>query len=105
MNCHHLNMTKENCPFLSNYSSYTKFIFVLVFFCDLLTVVLLFLGQIMQTLDRLKLKGNTLVYVTSDQGPHLEEISIHGEVHRGFSGIYRGITCITSKVYSTVALM
>ncbi|XP_057188746.1 steryl-sulfatase [Triplophysa rosa] len=46
-------------------------------------------GQIMQTLERLKLKENTLVYVTSDQGPHLEEISIHGEVHRGFSGIYR----------------
>lgn len=46
-------------------------------------------GQIMQTLERLKLKENTLVYMTSDQGPHLEEISIHGEVHRGFSGIYR----------------
>nr|XP_055050903.1 steryl-sulfatase [Misgurnus anguillicaudatus] len=46
-------------------------------------------GQIMQTLERLKLKENTLAYMTSDQGPHLEEISIHGEVHRGHSGIYR----------------
>ncbi|XP_051560547.1 steryl-sulfatase-like [Myxocyprinus asiaticus] len=46
-------------------------------------------GQIMKTLERLKLKENTLVYLTSDQGPHLEEISIHGEVHRGCSGIYK----------------
>ncbi|KAI5089919.1 steryl-sulfatase isoform X1 [Silurus meridionalis] len=47
-------------------------------------------GQIMQTLERLKLRENTLVYLTSDQGPHLEEISIHGEVHRGYNGIYKG---------------
>ncbi|XP_056157374.1 steryl-sulfatase [Lampris incognitus] len=47
-------------------------------------------GQIMQTLDRLKLRENTLVYLTSDQGPHLEEISSRGEVHRGWSGIYKG---------------
>lgn len=44
----------------------------------------------MKTLQRLKLKDKTLVYLTSDQGPHLEEISIHGEVHRGYSGIYKG---------------
>ncbi len=50
-----------------------------------------FLGQIMQTLERLNLKENTLVYMTSDQGPHLEEISIHGEMHGGYSGIYKGI--------------
>ncbi|XP_070711745.1 steryl-sulfatase [Pempheris klunzingeri] len=47
-------------------------------------------GQIMQTLDRLKLRENTLVYVTSDQGAHLEEISATGEVHRGWNGIYKG---------------
>lgn len=46
-------------------------------------------GQIMQTLERLNLKENTLVYMTSDQGPHLEEISIHGEMHGGYSGIYK----------------
>ncbi|XP_076838468.1 steryl-sulfatase [Brachyhypopomus gauderio] len=46
-------------------------------------------GQIMKTLERLKLKEKTLVYLTSDQGPHLEEISINGEVHRGYSGIYK----------------
>ncbi|KAE8278763.1 Steryl-sulfatase [Larimichthys crocea] len=46
-------------------------------------------GQIMQTLDRLKLSENTLVYLTSDQGAHLEEISAGGEVHRGWNGIYK----------------
>jgi len=45
----------------------------------------------MQTLERLNLKQNTLVYMTSDQGPHLEEISIHGEMHGGYSSIYKGI--------------
>lgn len=54
-------------------------------------MLLLFLGQIMQTLERLNLKQNTLVYMTSDQGPHLEEISIHGEMHGGYNGIYKGI--------------
>lgn len=44
----------------------------------------------MQTLDRLKLTENTLVYLTSDQGAHLEEISATGEVHRGWNGIYKG---------------
>ncbi|XP_042260914.1 steryl-sulfatase [Thunnus maccoyii] len=46
-------------------------------------------GQIMQTLDRLSLRENTLVYLTSDQGAHLEEISATGEVHRGWNGIYK----------------
>lgn len=46
-------------------------------------------GQIMQTLDRLKLTENTLVYLTSDQGAHLEEISATGDVHRGWNGIYK----------------
>ncbi|KAK1876887.1 Steryl-sulfatase [Dissostichus eleginoides] len=45
-------------------------------------------GQIMQTLDRLNLRENTLVYLTSDQGAHLE-ISDGGEVHRGSNGIYK----------------
>ncbi|CAB1327995.1 unnamed protein product [Coregonus sp. 'balchen'] len=46
-------------------------------------------GQLMQTLERLNLKENTLVYLTSDQGAHLEEISVWGEVHRGWNGIYK----------------
>uniref|UniRef100_A0A3P9A8V2 Sulfatase N-terminal domain-containing protein n=1 Tax=Esox lucius TaxID=8010 RepID=A0A3P9A8V2_ESOLU len=47
-------------------------------------------GQLMRALDRLNLRENTLVYLTSDQGAHLEEISIRGEVHRGSNGIYKG---------------
>ncbi|XP_059184233.1 steryl-sulfatase [Centropristis striata] len=46
-------------------------------------------GQIMQTLDRLNLRENTLVYLTSDQGAHLEEISARGEIHGGSNGIYK----------------
>ncbi|KAG7467172.1 hypothetical protein MATL_G00150490 [Megalops atlanticus] len=46
-------------------------------------------GKIMETLDSLGLNENTLVYLTSDQGAHLEEISVRGEVHRGWNGIYR----------------
>ncbi|NXA64433.1 STS sulfatase, partial [Mohoua ochrocephala] len=32
----------------------------------------------------------TLVYFTSDQGAHVEEISSAGEVHGGYNGIYKG---------------
>uniref|UniRef100_A0A8C9Y679 Steroid sulfatase n=2 Tax=Sander lucioperca TaxID=283035 RepID=A0A8C9Y679_SANLU len=46
-------------------------------------------GEIVQTVDRLRLSENTLVYLTSDQGAHLEEISAKGEVHRGWNGIYK----------------
>ncbi|XP_069031364.1 steryl-sulfatase [Embiotoca jacksoni] len=46
-------------------------------------------GQVMQILDRLKLSENTLVYLTSDQGAHLEEVSARGEVHGGWNGIYK----------------
>uniref|UniRef100_A0AAY5EZQ9 Sulfatase N-terminal domain-containing protein n=1 Tax=Electrophorus electricus TaxID=8005 RepID=A0AAY5EZQ9_ELEEL len=56
---------------------------------DVVTEVDWCVGQIMKTLERLELKEKTLVYLTSDQGPHLEEISVHGEVHHGYSGIYR----------------
>uniref|UniRef100_A0A3Q1BYQ0 Sulfatase N-terminal domain-containing protein n=1 Tax=Amphiprion ocellaris TaxID=80972 RepID=A0A3Q1BYQ0_AMPOC len=47
-------------------------------------------GQIMEALERLNLRENTLVYLTSDQGAHLEEISASGEVMRGWNGIYKG---------------
>lgn len=53
-------------------------------------ILCVFSGQIIQTLDRLHLAENTLVYLTSDQGAHLEEISARGEVHRGWNGIYKG---------------
>ena len=44
----------------------------------------------MDTLERLNLRGNTLVYLTSDQGAHLEEVSDQGEVHHGSNGVYKG---------------
>lgn len=52
----------------------------------------------MQTLERLNLEENTLVYLTSDQGAHLEEISATGEVHRGWNGIYKGGKHLVYKV-------
>uniref|UniRef100_A0A8C6TPX8 Steroid sulfatase (microsomal), isozyme S n=1 Tax=Neogobius melanostomus TaxID=47308 RepID=A0A8C6TPX8_9GOBI len=44
-------------------------------------------GQILQTLERLGLSENTLVYLTSDQGAHLEE-----GTHGGHNGIYKGMS-------------
>ena len=47
-------------------------------------------GQIMAAIEELGLKENSFVYFTSDNGPHLEEISDTGEYHGGWSGIYKG---------------
>ncbi|KAI1899335.1 hypothetical protein AGOR_G00060730 [Albula goreensis] len=46
-------------------------------------------GKLMETLDMLGLRENTLVYLTSDHGAHLEEVSVHGEMHGGWNGIFR----------------
>ena len=47
-------------------------------------------GQILQALDRLGFRDNTLVYLTSDQGAHLEERGKRGEVDGGSNSIYKG---------------
>lgn len=47
-------------------------------------------GQILDALDTLGLADNTLVYFTSDQGAHVEEVSPKGEIHGGSNGIYKG---------------
>ncbi|XP_054437003.1 steryl-sulfatase isoform X2 [Pteronotus mesoamericanus] len=47
-------------------------------------------GQILNVLEELRLTNNTLVYFTSDQGAHVEEVSTKGEVHGGSNGIYKG---------------
>ena len=47
-------------------------------------------GQILQALDRLGFRDNTLVYFTSDQGAHLEERGKRGEVDGGSNSIYKG---------------
>lgn len=51
----------------------------------------LFAGQIMETLDRFNLRDHTLVYLTSDQGGHVEEISATGVVQGGWNGVYKGV--------------
>ncbi|KAF0884522.1 STS sulfatase, partial [Crocuta crocuta] len=47
-------------------------------------------GQILNVLDELKLANNTLIYFSSDQGAHVEEVSAKGEVHGGSNGMYKG---------------
>ncbi|KAM6291519.1 steryl-sulfatase isoform 2-T7 [Porphyrio hochstetteri] len=47
-------------------------------------------GQILDVLEEYNLSDKTLVYFTSDQGAHVEEISSSGEVHGGYNGIYKG---------------
>ena len=47
-------------------------------------------GQIMAVVEELGLKGNTFVYLTSDNGPHLEKVTPSGEYHGGWNGIYKG---------------
>lgn len=44
----------------------------------------------MSTLEELGLANNTLVYFTSDQGAHVEEVTATGEIHGGSNGIYKG---------------
>ncbi|NXH29203.1 STS sulfatase, partial [Myiagra hebetior] len=47
-------------------------------------------GQVLDVLEKHSLSDKTLVYFTSDQGAHVEEISSAGEVHGGCNGIYKG---------------
>ncbi|XP_059739309.1 steryl-sulfatase isoform X1 [Bos taurus] len=47
-------------------------------------------GQILDVLHELKLANNTLVYFSSDQGAHVEEVTVKGEVQGGSNGIYKG---------------
>ncbi|XP_071076446.1 steryl-sulfatase-like isoform X2 [Desmodus rotundus] len=47
-------------------------------------------GQILNVLEELRLTNNTLVYFSSDQGAHVEEVSSKGEVHGGSNGMYKG---------------
>ncbi|NWY68413.1 STS sulfatase, partial [Erithacus rubecula] len=47
-------------------------------------------GHVLDVLEKHNLSEKTLVYFTSDQGAHVEEISSAGEVHGGYNGIYKG---------------
>ncbi|KAK3093631.1 hypothetical protein FSP39_018297 [Pinctada imbricata] len=48
------------------------------------------IGEIMNALDRFGFGRNTLVYMTSDNGAHLEERGVNGEVDGGSNGILKG---------------
>ncbi|KAK3093982.1 hypothetical protein FSP39_022467 [Pinctada imbricata] len=48
------------------------------------------IGEIMTALDRFGFGRNTLVYMTSDNGAHLEESGVNGEVDGGSNGIFKG---------------
>uniref|UniRef100_T1JQ24 Sulfatase N-terminal domain-containing protein n=1 Tax=Tetranychus urticae TaxID=32264 RepID=T1JQ24_TETUR len=47
-------------------------------------------GRIMETLKQEKLLNNTFVYLTSDNGGHIEEVNIHGQPDGGYNGIFPG---------------
>lgn len=59
-------------------------------------------GQMMEALDRFHLREHTLVYLTSDQGGHLEEISATGLVQGGWNGIYKGVVSQYGIAHSIV---
>ncbi|XP_053562423.1 steryl-sulfatase isoform X2 [Bombina bombina] len=48
------------------------------------------IGKILDELEENHLQDKTLVYFTSDNGAHVEEISSSGEVQGGSNGIYKG---------------
>ncbi|XP_066106281.1 steryl-sulfatase isoform X1 [Saccopteryx bilineata] len=48
------------------------------------------IGQLLNVLEELGLTNSTLVYFTSDQGAHVEEVTAKGERHGGSNGIYKG---------------
>ncbi|XP_038071663.1 steryl-sulfatase-like [Patiria miniata] len=47
-------------------------------------------GQVTATLKRLGLEDNTFVYLTSDNGGHVEEFSEEGEREGGWNGVFKG---------------
>ncbi|XP_069802361.1 steryl-sulfatase-like [Dendropsophus ebraccatus] len=48
------------------------------------------IGKIVSELNKNKLQENTIIYFTSDNGAHLEEVSSSGEMHGGYNGIFKG---------------
>lgn len=47
-------------------------------------------GRILGLLKQLNIDNNTLVYFSSDNGGHLEEVNLEGRAEGGSNGIYRG---------------
>ncbi|XP_022085900.1 steryl-sulfatase-like isoform X2 [Acanthaster planci] len=47
-------------------------------------------GEVLRSLKNLGLENNTFVYLTSDNGGHVEEFTDDEERHGGWNGIYKG---------------
>ena len=49
------------------------------------------IGEILNTLADLGMAENTLVYFTSDHGPHVELVGSNGKKNGGYAGPFNGI--------------
>ena len=54
------------------------------------------IGMILQALDEVGARNNTMVYFSSDHGGSYTDIGAHGEMGGGYNGIYRGIYMLYS---------
>ncbi len=48
------------------------------------------IGLVMKALHQYGMADNTLVYFSSDNGGHVEEVDLQGQRTGGYNGIYRG---------------
>ena len=55
------------------------------------------IGMILQALDEVGARNNTIVYFSSDHGGSYTDIGAHGEMDGGYNGIYRGIYMVYKK--------
>ena len=58
-------------------------------------------GEVVSSLEKENLLENTMVYFTSDHGPHLEETMDTGEYCGGWRGLYKGGTEMISNAINT----
>ncbi|XP_077991061.1 steryl-sulfatase-like [Glandiceps talaboti] len=56
-------------------------------------------GEILSALEKLGLKDDTFVFLTSDNGAHLEELGFDGQREGGYNGIYKGMQYMSLFYY------
>lgn len=66
--------------------------------------LIIFLGQITETVDSLGLANNTLMYFTSDHGGHLEDSDPIIGQKGGWNSIYRGKHHLILFVFNITAM-
>ena len=54
-------------------------------------------GEILTTLQRLGVNDNTFIYLTSDNGGHVEEFSEEGRREGGWNGVFKGTRDLFTK--------